>query len=303
MSVETVFYLGAPKASWLWRFRKPTGRRLFVSYSSLKDTVNFHPALQRWGGDSSAFTCVYNYGCFPFEPPAYAGTMERAQREIGMLDFACVMDWMCEDFVMARTGPWASRDTAVRTHQERTVNSYIELLSIAPGVPWAVTLQGYTRDEYMRCLDMYVDRGIDPRAASRVVMGSMCKRKNTVVAANILIEFEAMGLPVHALGFASEGFARIRGLVTSGDSQACGDGARHSWYIHPGCQHGKREYRERLGRTEWGNCASCMTWYGWWGDNVDRVIAGGESLPPPGKRHAPQKRLPRGQLPLFSEAA
>ncbi len=59
------------------------------------------------------------------------------QEECGQLDWAAVQDWVCEPFMLKRTG------LSVREHQRRTVASYLDLRSLAPEVPWVPVLQGW----------------------------------------------------------------------------------------------------------------------------------------------------------------
>lgn len=335
---ETVFYLGAPAVKMLAR----TNRPLFVSYTSLRSALrrkdgtlkrrkkplpDCRGMLRAW--DSSSFTIEIRYDGDWSQVPArqYAEDMVVAYRETGAVDFWVPQDRMCEDFALEASGKrepggrWPDRRTAVRAHQLRTVASYLELrqlcLELAPGGAGcpelagklAVALQGYFEDEYLENIDDYIAAGVDIAGAPRVVVGSMCKRKNTTEAATILRSIaRRVGPNLHALGYATVGLAQLFGdtamnpeALASADSQACYDIARSRHYIHPGCKHGKRQYRKRLRREEYGNCASCIRWGLWWADDVEAAARGLPRSPPPGIAHVPRKRgLPPGQLHLFS---
>ena len=61
---------------------------------------------------------------------AYAEAVRRYRDEIGQLAFASQQDWMCEPFMLQKTG------LTIEEHQRRTVNNFLELQSIAPDLPW-----------------------------------------------------------------------------------------------------------------------------------------------------------------------
>lgn len=340
---ETVFYLGAPSIAMLGRTDYP----LFVSYTSLRSALRRDDGTRKqrkaplpdcrglsraW--DSSSFTIEVRFDGDWSHIPAreYVEDMVVAFRETGAVDFWVPQDRMCEDFALEASGRrepggrWPDRRTAIRAHQQRTLESYLELrqlcMEYAPaggGCPelaelLAVALQGYVEHEYLEHIEDYERAGVDVRAAPRVVVGSMCKRKNTAEAAVILRSISRrVGPNVHALGYAVLGMAEMFGdtavnpeALRSADSQACYDIARKRHYIHPGCTHGKYEYRKRLGRKEYGNCASCLKWGLWWAKNeVERAARGLLRRPAPGIAHVPGGRRPvvRGQLSLFPSMA
>jgi len=125
----------------------------------------------------------------------------------------------------------------------------------------------------------------------------MCKRNATGPAARIIRRIRRMGGKPHALGYKREGLRAIFGNVYtsrncaySGDSMAFSHLARKRHYIHPGCQHGKFQYRRRLGRLGYGNCASCLSWGEWWAADTELLARGLGHRPRPGIDHAPQRR-------------
>lgn len=306
--METVFYLGAPNLAWRGRTTRP----LFYSYSVFRDRlrredgeyrkrVTFPEAVGPSALDSAGFVMLKKYGRWPdhITPAQYAADADIFRRYIGRLDFAIPQDWMCEDFMLELTGKhepagsWSDRRTAVRAHQQRTLESFLRLRDLAPDVPWAAALQGYTDEEYWEHVLLYEAAGVNLQRLPRVAVGSMCKRQHTESAARILRGLAQYGCAVHALGYKTAGLPAIwgdtdlnPGAATSADSMAGLDVARKRWYIHPECRHGKFEFRPRLGRIEYGNCASCLPWGEWWADDAIAAARGLARLPWPGVAHA-----------------
>lgn len=317
--METVFYLGAPNLAWRGR----TPRPLFFSYSVLRSRlrnergeyrrrVTFPEALGPSALDSAGFVVLKKYGRWPehLTPVQYAADADIFRRYIGQLDFAIPQDHMCENFMLELTGRhepggrWADRRTAIRAHQQRTLDSYRQLRDLAPDVPWAGALQGYTDEEYWEHVLLYEAAGIDLRKLPRVAVGSMCKRQHTEDAARILRGLAQYGCAVHALGYKTAGLPAIFGdctrdprAATSADSMAWSDVARKRWYIHPGCEHGKREFRKRLGREEFGNCASCLEWALWSAADIEAHARGLRRAPAPGTAHARNAKCLNGGPP------
>jgi hypothetical protein len=312
--------MGCQDIGWVRR----TDRPLFISYSRLRARLrradgtpkkrkrSMPRARGRTAVDSRGFVELLRHGRWRVPPLEYVLDVAAYNREVGNLDFWIPQDWMCEDFMLEKTGEhepggkWPDRGTAIREHQHRTVQSYLTLRALAEEhapelVPLlAVVLQGYTEEEYLECLRMYEEAGVDVRAAPRIAVGSMCKRQNTDEAAVILRKLASMGLKVHALGYKTAGLPKIcgdletdPGAAWSADSFAWSDIARASWYIHPGCHHGMMEHRKRLGREEHGNCANCFTWALWWADDVEAAAWRRPRERVPGTYHARGRRGPR----------
>jgi hypothetical protein len=78
--------------------------------------------------------------------------VNRYADEIGQLDWAAPMDWMCEPWIVEKTG------LSVREHQERTVANYLALRDRGPFIP---VLQGWTLEDYETCVDLYAQAGVD----------------------------------------------------------------------------------------------------------------------------------------------
>lgn len=221
------FYLGTHEPGWLERSPVP----LFVSDRRLKRRVSMPRARASWALDSGGFTELSMYGHWVTSARDYANRAERYRVEIGRLDFAAVQDWMCEPFMVQRTG------LSIAEHQRRTIDSLHRLRDLAPEVPWLPVLQGWHRDDYMRHVDAYQASGVDLAALPRIGLGSVCRRQNTSGAARIVRELSNNGLRLHLFGYKRQGLPMVRGHAASSDSMAWSYRARRRGKPLPGCSH------------------------------------------------------------------
>jgi hypothetical protein len=213
------FYLGTHEPTWLSRARVP----LFVSAVRLRARCKKKLPRARvpWALDSGGFSVITGPEGYPQAPAVYAAEVRRWAERIGNLDFAAVQDWMCEPVKLQLTG------LTVEEHQRRTVRSWLDLRRLAPDLPWAPVLQGFTRAEYLRCAAMYADAGTDLAALPTVGIGSVCRREDTAEAEAIIRELAGHGLRLHGFGFKLGGLERCRDVLASADSLAWSDAARH----------------------------------------------------------------------------
>jgi hypothetical protein len=206
-----VFYLGTNEPAWLGRVHIP----LFVSYRRLARRKSLPCATCVWALDSSGFTRLQREGSWDGLPPReFVRFVRRCQDEIGKLEWSACQDWMCEPFMLERTGK------SVSEHQALTVSNYLTLLDLAPDVPFVPTLQGWTLDDYLRCVELYDQSGIDLARASLVALGSVCRRQATRDAAAIVCALADLGLRLHAFGFKFRGLAQVADRLASADSMA-----------------------------------------------------------------------------------
>lgn len=215
------FYLGTHIPSWLNRSHVP----LFVSAVRMPKR-KLPRARVPWAVDSGGFSVLsgskdWPGGSYPWSPSEYAGMVRRWRDEVGNLDWAAVQDWMCEEKILRRTG------LTVAEHQRRTVRSAVELRDIAPDLPWVPVLQGFTRDDYFRCVDLYGRAGVDLFNGRTVGIGSVCRREDTREAEQIIRELAGLGLRLHGFGFKLGGVERCADVLASADSLAWSDGERH----------------------------------------------------------------------------
>jgi hypothetical protein len=164
--------------------------------------------------------------------------VRRCHDEIGELDWAAPMDWMCEQIVIdgGRIGPlrFVGTHLSVLEHQHRTVNNYLELRTLAPELPVIPVLQGQTSDDYRRCIELYERAGIDLTAEPLVGLGSVCRRQATRYIAALIADLAAGGLRLHGFGVKTRGLNLYAAYLTSADSLAWSYRGR---YVRP-CAHG-----------------------------------------------------------------
>jgi hypothetical protein len=235
-----VFYLGAHQPQWLWR----AGFPLFVSHRQLARRKHLRPALTRWALDSGGFTELSMHGKWITTADAYAAAVARYAEQVGRLDFAAPQDWMCEPFMIERTG------LSVREHQERTVASYLELRSIAPALPFIPVLQGWLLADYLACADLYAAEGIDLAALPLTGLGSVCRRQSTGEIAEIAAALARRGMRLHGFGVKTGGLHLYGHRLASADSMAWSYAARRRPPL-PGC-------------TGHKNCANCLAYATRW---------------------------------------
>lgn len=248
---ETCFYLGTHQPQWLSdaRFARVP---LFVSHRRLTGRQTLPRAVGRWALDSGGFSELSLYGGWVTPPAAYVAAVRRYDAEIGNLDWAAPQDWMCEPHMLARTG------LTIADHQRRTVANYLDLTARWAAVsdadsPFMPVLQGWTQADYLHCVDLYAQAGVDLTAVPVVGVGSVCRRQATGEIAEVLAELAQRDLWLHGFGMKAEGFRACRHLLLSADSMAWSFNARRERVALPGCAGHK-------------NCANCaryaLAWRG-----------------------------------------
>ena len=231
---DLVFYLGSHMPHWLTTSPVP----LFVSHRRLRARRTMPRAQCRWSLDSGGFTELAMFGGWQTTATEYADAIHRYDAEIGSLDWAAPQDWMCEPFMVDRTG------LSVTEHQQRTVANLIELRSLVTDVRVVPVLQGWTLDDYHAHAGMYADAGIDLAKESTVGLGSVCRRQATGEIAQIVATMSGdYGLRLHGFGVKGDGIRRYGWMLHSADSMAWSYRGRR---IKP-CPH-----------TGVSSCANCM---------------------------------------------
>lgn len=236
---ETHFYLGAHQPSWLTKANVP----LFVSHRRLAGRRHLSNLRARnpWALDSGGFSELSLYGQWRTDPFEYVQAVKGYDLEIGKLDWAAPQDWMCEPWILAKTG------LSVREHQERTVQNFIQLcdmwsfwdgkfLPICQATcPFMPVLQGWTVEDYWRCVDLYAQAGVRLADYPLVGLGSVCRRQATGEIDTIVRSLGAV-LPLHGFGCKTSGLSQYGRWLTSADSMAWSMAGRRE----PGCQPGHR---------------------------------------------------------------
>lgn len=233
------FYLGTHEPGWLWDSRFEA-IPLFVSARRLtRRPIELRPARTTWALDSGGFTELSMHGAWTVTPASYVALVRRCRDELGRLDWAAPQDWMCEPPILAKTG------LDVRTHQWRTVRNLLALRELAPELPFAPVLQGWTEDDYMRCIDLYQQHDVELELEPVVGVGTMCRRQGTLEAERIMRRLSKLGLQLHAFGAKTTGLELYHDALSSSDSLAWSFNARKHAPLE-GCAH--------------KSCANCPRW-------------------------------------------
>lgn len=244
----STFYLGTHMEGWL----KRPGLPLFVSHRRLLPRGRLPRAARHWALDSGAFTEIAANGRHRTAPGAYARAVRTYCDEIGLLDWAAPQDWMCEPAMIAKTG------YSVALHQRLTVENFLELLSYDPSLPFIPVLQGWTADDYLRCVELYRANGVDLAAFPTVGVGSVCRRQSTDEIGDLMARLADTGLRLHGFGVKTLGLVKYGRYLTSADSMAWSIDARRSPRLN-GCRH--------------STCANCERWAERWRENLLRQLA------------------------------
>lgn len=203
------FYLGTHMVGprW-WALDVP----LFVSVRRLRGRKRLPVARAPWALDSGGFTELSTYGAWQTTEAEYVEDVQRL-RGIGRLAWVAPQDWMCEPWIVARTG------LGVREHQEHTVASFLSLRAqLGPLV--IPVLQGYGPRDYDRCVTMYQDASVDLAAEPVVGVGSVCRRSGTLEAARLLRYIADHGLRLHGFGIKGDTYRSCADVLASADSMA-----------------------------------------------------------------------------------
>jgi hypothetical protein len=200
---------------------------LFVSHRTLGGRKSFPQASAPWALDSGGFSELSMYGEWQTTEDDYVEAVEQYEQEIGRLEWAAPMDWMCEPFMLEKTG------LSLEEHQRRTVENFLRLQGRGPFIP---VLQGWELDDYLRCIEMYEQAGVDLPTFPVVGVGSVCRRQAEGEIGAIFRTLWGLGIKCHGFGVKRTGLRLYGSYLTSADSMAWSYQARHD---HPlsGCTH------------------------------------------------------------------
>lgn len=193
--------------------------RCMISYNVLRNRRS--PVLSDdWIMDSGAFTEVARNGGFRDGPELYVETVNRLAENGGM-SAAVTQDWMCEPFVVEKTG------LTVREHQKRTVDRYVHIASLA-NVYIMPVIQGYEPEEYAQCVEDY---GEILTNGMWVGVGSVCKRSGKpeqITRVLRAIHAERPDLRLHGFGVQLRALKNsdVREELATADSMAWSFNAR-----------------------------------------------------------------------------
>jgi hypothetical protein len=191
-----------------------------------------------WIMDSGAFTEVAMHGGYRHSVADYAAQIRRWAGN-GRLLAAVAQDWMCEPWIVAKTG------LSVADHQRLTVERYDALLQEdTAGVYVMPVLQGYAPQDYVDHLHQY---GARLKTGAWVGVGSVCKRNGSPLAIEAVlsaIKAERPDLRLHGFGLKATALrsAVVYDLLFSADSMAWSFAAR----------------REGRNSNDWREAKRCM---------------------------------------------
>lgn len=259
-----IFWLGTHKPVWLGRAE--VGVPLMVSHRTLHGRATLPRAVAPWVLDSGAFSEVRACGpdAFADGPEPYAEAVHRYAEEVGRLVWFAGQDWMCESFMLARTG------LSLDDHLHRTVDGHCALEPLVSDVDADLvpTIQGDQPVDYERCIRFYEEAGVDLRSYPVVGMGSVCRRQSTNGIAGLVHDLAADGYRLHGFGVKRTGLSELADDLASSDSMAWSFDARHADPL-PGCRHG------RHGTSP---CANCPRYALRWRTETLRRVSGGSQL-------------------------
>jgi hypothetical protein len=169
-----------------------------------------------WIMDSAAFTEISTHGTYRHCVADYAAEIRRWAWN-GRLLAAVAQDWMCEPWIVAKTG------LSVERHQQLTIERYDALVAEGTdGIYIMPVLQGYEPAEYVRHVEMY---GARLGHGAWVGVGSVCKRNSNPRAIEAVLEvIQAVrpDLRLHGFGLKATALrsARVFDFLYSADSMA-----------------------------------------------------------------------------------
>ena len=156
-----LFFIGCPSPAKATHFD-----RCMVSINSLRKRQSDFK-VNEWLLDSGAFSELSRFRCYRHSTEQYAAEIRRWSA-CGKLLAAVSQDYMCESFILKRTG------LSVAEHQRLTIERYDALIRLVQ-VPVLPVLQGYRVNDYLSHLDQY---GTRLGLGAWVGVGSVCKRNS-----------------------------------------------------------------------------------------------------------------------------
>jgi hypothetical protein len=271
-STDVKFYLGTHQEGWLDALDVP----LFVSHRRLRRRKTLPRARVGWALDSGGFSELSMHGRWVTSEAEYLDAVRRYDEEVGQLEWAAPMDWMCEPWIVTQTG------LSVGAHQIKTVENFCRLRQAAPDLPFVPVLQGWDLDDYLQCIELYLWMGIDVTSEPRLGLGSVCRRQSTAQIGQIVRALAGCDLKLHGFGVKTLGLTSYGRYLDSADSMAWSYAARRSEPL-PGCSH--------------KNCANCLRWAWRWRRRL--LFRLGQGL----RDHVPARREQVPQCPGRSATA
>lgn len=193
--------------------------RSFVSVNRLRERQSDF-VVGDWIMDSGAFTEISQFGTYRHDTSEYVRQINR-WGACGNMLAAVSQDWMCEPFIVRKTG------LSVKEHQLRTFHRWQAIIASTPHYVMPV-LQGFQIDDYLAHLQQY---GGMLKESAWVGVGSVCKRNSDVRQIEeilLAITDRRPDLRLHGFGLKTTALEsdRVWKLLYSADSMAWSDAAR-----------------------------------------------------------------------------
>lgn len=214
------FFIGLDNPSHAWPFK-----RSMISINRIRNRKGeFY--INEWIMDSGAFTEISTHGKWRTPVEDYAKHIIR-WANTGELQAAVAQDYMCEDFILERTG------LSIEDHQRLTIERYRQLIALV-GVPVLPVLQGYSPTDYIQHVEDY---GELLKPGQWVGVGSVCKRNaNPDAIEHVLRSIKALrpDLRLHGFGLKITALQNgsVRDLLHSSDSMAWSFAGRKNGDAH-----------------------------------------------------------------------
>lgn len=166
--------------------------------------------------DSGAFTELRDHGHYRDGPETYVQHVTRWS-ECGNLLAAVSQDYMCEPFILNKTG------LTIRDHQRLTIERFDAIRALAStNVHILPVVQGYLPEHYVQHLENYGERLLP---GMWVGVGSVCKRNTSpreIAAVLRAIKQTRPDLRLHGFGVKTTALQsqEVRELLYSADSMA-----------------------------------------------------------------------------------
>ena len=194
-----------------------------VSINRLRDRKSSFK-VGDWIMDSGAFSEISLHGEFRSSIVDYASEIRRWAK-VGNMLAAVSQDYMCEPFILAKTG------MSVKDHQLLTIGRYLSIASFVGNSAYVMpVLQGFWPEEYVSHIRQYATM---IHEGQWVGVGSVCKRNariESVESVLVAINRERPDLRLHGFGLKTTALRSsiVRRLLFSADSMAWSYAARKS---------------------------------------------------------------------------
>lgn len=207
------FYFGAASGSSRKALRQLEEPNVMLNYA----TKNNRPwdGIDRLFIDSGGYSFMKGMGEYETTDETYLAFVREHSPEL----FA-YRDYPCEPEILTEHG------RTVEDHQQRTLARHIRLADLVDDNPPesepVAVLQGWTIDDYLRCIDCFQAHGV---LTDYVGIGSVCRRNREAEIRRIILAVaDALpnGTDLHAFGVKSSvlKYQDVRSAVASADSQS-----------------------------------------------------------------------------------